>query len=114
RDSRRGDIPSPRSGAMGVAVAPERGGGGNGVDPRSRVALEGPMGVRRLAPLQPPIQHSTDRLTIHHPRATLNLMVEQHLDSTFTALANPTRRGMLADLMLGEKSIGELAAPHRM
>ena len=41
-------------------------------------------------------------------------MVEQHLDSTFTALANPTRRGMLADLMLGEKSIGELAAPHRM
>ncbi|AOH35789.1 ArsR/SmtB family transcription factor [Luteimonas sp. JM171] len=41
-------------------------------------------------------------------------MVEQHLDRTFTALANPTRRGMLADLMLGEKSIGELAAPHRM
>ena len=41
-------------------------------------------------------------------------MVEQDLDSTFTALANPTRRGMLADLMLGEKSIGELAAPHRM
>ena len=41
-------------------------------------------------------------------------MVEQNLDSTFTALANPTRRGMLADLMLGEKSIGELAAPHRM
>ena len=41
-------------------------------------------------------------------------MVERNLDSTFTALANPTRRGMLADLMLGEKSIGELAAPHRM
>lgn len=41
-------------------------------------------------------------------------MVEPHLDRTFTALANPTRRGMLADLMLGEKSIGELAAPHRM
>lgn len=41
-------------------------------------------------------------------------MVDQHLDRTFTALANPTRRGMLADLMLGEKSIGELAAPHRM
>ena len=41
-------------------------------------------------------------------------MVVQSLDTTFTALANPTRRGMLADLMLGEKSIGELAAPHRM
>ncbi len=41
-------------------------------------------------------------------------MVEQQLDTTFTALADPTRRGMLADLMLGEKSIGELAAPYRM
>lgn len=40
-------------------------------------------------------------------------MVER-LDATFTALADPTRRGMLADLMLGEKSIGELAAPHEM
>ncbi len=41
-------------------------------------------------------------------------MVDQHLDRVFTALANPTRRGMLADLMLGERSIVELAAPHRM
>ena len=41
-------------------------------------------------------------------------MVERHLDATFTALADPTRRGMLADLMLGEKSIGELAAPYKM
>lgn len=30
---------------------------------------------------------------------------------TFHALSDPTRRGMLADLALGEKSIGELAAP---
>lgn len=41
-------------------------------------------------------------------------MVEGQLDATFTALADPTRRGMLADLMLGEKSIGELAAPYSM
>jgi DNA-binding transcriptional ArsR family regulator len=41
-------------------------------------------------------------------------MVEEHLNATFTALADPTRRGMLADLMQGEKSVGELAAPHRM
>ncbi len=41
-------------------------------------------------------------------------MVEQSLDSTFTALADPTRRGMLAELALGEKSIGELAAPYAM
>lgn len=40
-------------------------------------------------------------------------MVER-LDATFTALADPTRRGMLASLALGERSIGELAAPHAM
>lgn len=41
-------------------------------------------------------------------------MVENRLDSTFRALADPTRRGMLAGLALGEKSIGELADPFRM
>jgi DNA-binding transcriptional ArsR family regulator len=41
-------------------------------------------------------------------------MVEQRLDTTFQALADPTRRGMLASLALGEKSIGELAEPFRM
>jgi DNA-binding transcriptional ArsR family regulator len=41
-------------------------------------------------------------------------MVEERLDSTFRALADPTRRGMLANLALGEKSIGELAEPLHM
>ena len=41
-------------------------------------------------------------------------MVENRLDNTFRALADPTRRGMLANLALGEKSIGELAAPFEM
>lgn len=41
-------------------------------------------------------------------------MVEQRLDITFHALADPTRRGMLANLALGEKSIGELAEPFAM
>jgi DNA-binding transcriptional ArsR family regulator len=41
-------------------------------------------------------------------------MVEQRLDTTFRALADPTRRGMLASLALGEKSIGELAEPFAM
>ena len=40
-------------------------------------------------------------------------MVER-LDTTFGALADPTRRGMLALLMQGEKPIGELAAPYAM
>jgi DNA-binding transcriptional ArsR family regulator len=39
-------------------------------------------------------------------------MVERRsLDSTFHALADPTRRAMLASLALGEKSIGALAEP---
>lgn len=41
-------------------------------------------------------------------------MVENRLDTTFHALADPTRRGMLASLALGEKSIGELAEPFAM
>lgn len=36
------------------------------------------------------------------------------LDSTFGALADPTRRAILATLMLGEASISDLAGPHRM
>ena len=41
-------------------------------------------------------------------------MVEQRLDAAFYALSDPTRRGMLASLALGEKSVGELAAPFAM
>jgi DNA-binding transcriptional ArsR family regulator len=44
----------------------------------------------------------------------LNQMVQDRLDTTFHALADPTRRGMLANLTLGEKSIGELAQPFAM
>jgi len=41
-------------------------------------------------------------------------MVEERLDTTFRALADPTRRGMLASLAVGDKSIGELAEPLHM
>lgn len=41
-------------------------------------------------------------------------MVDNRLDTTFHALADPTRRGMLTRLALGEKSIGELAEPFEM
>jgi DNA-binding transcriptional ArsR family regulator len=40
-------------------------------------------------------------------------MVER-LDLTFAALADPTRRAMLVSLAQGERSVGELAAPHAM
>jgi DNA-binding transcriptional ArsR family regulator len=38
----------------------------------------------------------------------------QHLDSTFGALADPTRRAILARLALGEASVLELAEPFEM
>lgn len=44
----------------------------------------------------------------------VNHMVENRLDSTFQALADPTRRGMLASLALGDRSVGELGKPFRM
>lgn len=49
-------------------------------------------------------------------RQIVNRMVKYSadLDSTFGALADPTRRAILATLMLGQASITELAKPHRM
>ena len=41
-------------------------------------------------------------------------MVERRLDATFHALADPTRRGMLASLAVGDKSVGELGQPFAM
>jgi DNA-binding transcriptional ArsR family regulator len=38
----------------------------------------------------------------------------QRLDATFTALADPTRRAILARLATGEASVAELAAPFSM
>ena len=47
------------------------------------------------------------------PRSYGRLGSEQ-LDATFTALADPTRRAILARLATGEASVAELAAPFDM
>ncbi len=39
---------------------------------------------------------------------------DQHLDTVFAALADPTRRAMLQQLEQGPCSVSELAAPHTM
>src|SRR5919106_1764546 len=41
-------------------------------------------------------------------------MAVDHLDATFAALADPTRRAILARLALGETSVSELAKPFAM
>ena len=38
-------------------------------------------------------------------------MTADHLSATFAALADPTRRAILARLVAGETSVQELAAP---
>jgi DNA-binding transcriptional ArsR family regulator len=40
--------------------------------------------------------------------------VSAHLDATFLALADPTRRAILARLALGDASVAELATPFAM
>jgi DNA-binding transcriptional ArsR family regulator len=50
-------------------------------------------------------------------RLTFNRMVEYHsklLDRTFGALADPTRRRILAQLAKGEECVTDLARPHAM
>lgn len=41
-------------------------------------------------------------------------MQTDHLSTTFAALADPTRRALLARLALGETSVNELAKPFKM
>ena len=41
-------------------------------------------------------------------------MATDHLSTTFSALADPTRRAILARLASGEASVGELAEPFDM
>jgi DNA-binding transcriptional ArsR family regulator len=44
----------------------------------------------------------------------MNVHASERLDATFLALADPTRRAILARLALGEASVTELAAPFVM
>ena len=54
-------------------------------------------------------------LTITNYLYKLTLMsVELNLDASFAALADPTRRGILARLALGEATVMELAKPFEM
>lgn len=41
-------------------------------------------------------------------------MIDDPLSTTFAALADPTRRSMLAQLVRGEATLNELAAPRAM
>ena len=45
---------------------------------------------------------------------TVEVEAESRLDATFTALADPTRRAILARLAQGDATVNELAAPFAM
>src|SRR3954471_493381 len=44
----------------------------------------------------------------------MNALTEDRLDTAFLALADPTRRALLARLAIGDATVGELAAPFAM
>jgi DNA-binding transcriptional ArsR family regulator len=54
-------------------------------------------------------------LTIRLPNQSVHYsMARDHLTATFSALADPTRRAILARLALGESSVTSLAEPFAM
>ena len=53
-------------------------------------------------------------ITIKLYNHTVMLTMSRHLDTTFAALADPTRRAILARLATGEASVAELARPFSM
>ena len=63
--------------------------------------------------LDPPKRLSTSGLTFVSASLTFNRMVESStdLDRIFGALADPTRRALIASLAEGSRSVGELARP---
>jgi DNA-binding transcriptional ArsR family regulator len=54
---------------------------------------------------------STDRL--NNPKAEVN-MSENRLSRIFAALADPTRRDIVARLSVGDATVGQLAAPYEV
>ncbi len=46
------------------------------------------------------------------PKQVLNQSSKPDLDAIFAALAHPTRRAIIEELAHGERTVGELAAPH--
>src|SRR5713101_1139853 len=74
----------------------------------------GPTPVFPQPARRTPADHSTNRLTIRQHVLIFNHMVEPEtpqLNSVFHALGDATRRRMLRELDLGERTVGELAEP---
>jgi DNA-binding transcriptional ArsR family regulator len=72
----------------------------------ARAATRKPNGT------EPPLDNTTGLLYLTDQ--LFNLMVKLNLDATFSALADPTRRAILARLARGETSVMELAKPFAM
>jgi DNA-binding transcriptional ArsR family regulator len=84
--------------------------------------MRGPEGPRRSSSRTPRsisgsitvgilLLHLTIRLLTGRSRSYILNHVVNNLDTTFAALADPTRRAILARLSTGRSSVGELASP---
>jgi DNA-binding transcriptional ArsR family regulator len=57
------------------------------------------------------VAEDIQRCPLYFTIMLINLIVMQSLDTTYSALADPTRRAILARLALGEASVREIAQP---
>jgi DNA-binding transcriptional ArsR family regulator len=90
------------------------------VDRRTRARMGESISVTGQSPktpknhANPPFPDPTKRFDPAASLGLANLVVGYRLEATFTALADPTRRAILARLADGEKSVGELTCGFAM
>ena len=90
--------------------------------PASKLRLSLPtdrQASQKIAPVHRGISLDSCRRGIHLTNRLLNRLVcrsvlPDHLTTTYAALADPTRRAILARLSTGEATVGELAEPFAM
>jgi DNA-binding transcriptional ArsR family regulator len=61
-----------------------------------------------------PVDECKNGLYLTYKLFNQSVHMADHLSATFAALADPTRRAILARLALGETTVGELAEPFKM
>ncbi len=94
----------------------------DGLRPKRRQVRRREFTSRRFAASERPstcpwpntLKHRQKITYCYIAKMLYNDLVMQNLDTTFAALADPTRRAILARLALGEASVNELAAPFAM
>jgi DNA-binding transcriptional ArsR family regulator len=67
--------------------------------------------AHRYGEISPKKLYRPATLLLYLTDVLFNLLVMKNLDAAYAALADPTRRAILARLALGEATVGEIAEP---